>query len=96
MHAVPVFIIAEIRPRRQQTTLIFCEDLQNRRRVARPPPVKKVSPSSRRRSGANKLQSVFCGGVYVAKNGLRVVSLGPKELASADPTVDVGPVSRLT
>ncbi len=30
-----------------------------------------VSQSSRRRSGANKLKSVFCGGVYVAKNTLR-------------------------
>ena len=32
--------------------------------------MKKVSQSSRR-SGANKIQSVFCGGVYVAKYTLR-------------------------
>ena len=31
----------------------------------------KVSQSSRRRSGANKMKFVFCGGVYVAKNTLR-------------------------
>jgi len=30
-----------------------------------------VSQSSRRRSGAKKIQSVFRGGVYVAKNTLR-------------------------
>ena len=32
---------------------------------------KKASQSSRRRSGANPLKSVFCGGVYVAKSTLR-------------------------
>ena len=31
--------------------------------------------------------------MYVAKNTLRGADLGPKELASADPTVDVGPES---
>ena len=38
--------------------------------------------------------SVFCGGVYAAKSSLRAASLSPKEPASADPTVDVGPVSQ--
>ena len=42
--------------------------------------------------GAKKIQSVFCGGVYAAKN--TCAGLGPKELASADPTVDVGPASQ--
>ena len=37
--------------------------------------------------GAKKIQSVFCGGVYVAKT--LCAGLGPKEPASADPTVDV-------
>ena len=32
---------------------------------------RKVLQSSRRRSGAKKIQSVFCGGVYAAKNALR-------------------------
>ena len=32
--------------------------------------------------------------MHVAKNTLRGASLGPEELASADPTVDVGPVSQ--
>ena len=36
---------------------------------------------------------LFCGGVYAAKNTLRGADLGPKELASAGPTVDVGPES---
>ncbi len=42
---------------------------------------------------ANKLKSIYCG-VHVAINTLRGASLGPEELASADPTVDVGPVSQ--
>ena len=33
------------------------------------------------------------GGVYAAKNTLCGADLGPKELASAGPTVDVGPES---
>ena len=33
----------------------------------------KVSQSSRRYSGANKLKSVFRGGVYATKNTLRAV-----------------------
>ncbi len=37
--------------------------------------LQKVSQSSRRRSGANKFQSVFCGGVYVAKNTLHGVGV---------------------
>ena len=44
---------------------------------------------------SNKLKSIFCGGVHVAKNTLRGASLGPEKLASADPTVDVGQCRRL-
>ena len=36
---------------------------------------------------SNKLKSIFCSGVHVAKNTLCGASLGPEELASADPTV---------
>ena len=58
------------------------------------PGVPVLSHRVRGPGASNKLKSIFCGGVHVAKNTLRGASLGPEELASADPTVDVGPVSQ--
>ncbi len=52
MHAVLVFIIAEIRSRRQQIALIFRKDSKNRRRVAHPPPIKSKKRSHRVRAAA--------------------------------------------
>ena len=49
----------------------------------------KVLQSSRRRSGANKVRFVFAAACTSQK--APCAGLGPKELASADPTVDVGP-----
>ena len=42
--------------------------------------------------GAKKIQSVFAAACTLQKTPC--TGLGPKELASADPTVDVGPASQ--
>ena len=51
-----------------------------------------VSQSSRRRSGAKKSNPFFAAACTSRKT--LCAGLGPKELASADPTADVGPAER--